>query len=136
MDPAAFVLAADAAEVREPQPCAICGTYTLREAPANSLATCNGAHARILREAERGESPSTVLLRDVLGGPARLLFRAFAATGGKGVVRVQTIEAAPGAVRATTGTLTPREARRFAGALIRAANRAEDKPANGEIARA
>lgn len=127
---------ADAAEVKAPAPCALCGTPTLRGAPKGSLPTCCSSHARILREAERGDSPSTVLLRDALGGPARLIYRAFAAEGTQGTVRLACIETDGTSGTATTGNLTPREARRFAGALIRAANRAEGKPAAGEMARA
>lgn len=121
------------AEVREVRPCALCGDPTLR-APLPSpaplthlpgLCACGPRHERILAEALAGESPSTVLLRDAEGGA--LALRAYGKP--RRVVFVSTVTRPDGGPALRTAHLTPREARRLAGVLLRAARLAEGEPA-------
>lgn len=112
------------AEVSPIRACALCGGPTNlplvpTPAPLNrlpGLPACE-AHQRVLREAVNSESPSTVISRRGDGGSMAL--RAY---GKRGRVMVVSCSTAPGdATLTATAALTPREARRFAGALIRAA---------------
>lgn len=113
------------AEVRGVAPCALCGTPTLRAplpAPMHmpALHGCSEGHERILREALDGASLSTVVVGREDG--ATLALRAFARGAGVVVVTCATGGAEPTDVK--RAVLTPREARRLATALVRAANRA------------
>lgn len=104
--------------------CAICGKMTNRpedetHGPTMGLTTCSDEHARILREAGAEESPSTVLLRSLTTGQA-LALRAFTSRQAR-MVAVVTVETKEDGTNTTTGYLNPRQARRLASALIRAA---------------
>lgn len=132
-DPGAFK--ADAAEERRVHPCTLCGAPTLNPPEVYETApwgkakavACSPQHARILREAICGEpngpSPSTVV---VYGGNGfSLALRAFTRRGERARVRFHVTESLGTEAYAVAANLTPREARRLAGALLRAANRAE-----------
>jgi hypothetical protein len=104
--------------------CAICGKTTNRPGAeshdaALGLSTCSDEHDRILREAAQGMSPSTILLRSASTGHA-LALRAFTSRQVRKVA-VVTVETVENGTNARSAYLTPREARRLAGALLRAA---------------
>lgn len=122
--------AADAAEEHVLVQCVICGMPVSRPTTAKGLATCSAGHARIAKEAAAGTSPSTIMLCDARGGEGRLSFRAYGVPE-VAAVRMMAVEArSDGRVFVTGGSLTIREARLFAAALLRAARRAEGKAAN------
>lgn len=116
------------AEVRPVRPCAICGVPTNRaavpsETPLHALpglCACNEKHERILREAQEGTSPSTVLTRSEDGGA--LALRAFQ-SGAR--VSVYVCASDEGGATPIQAKLPPRVARRLARALLAAANKAE-----------
>lgn len=118
------------AEVRPVRPCAICGVATNRpavpsETPLHTLPglhACNDKHERILREAQDGTSPSTVLTRGEDGGSMAL--RAFQ-SGARVSVFVCVTE--DGHATPVQAKLHPRVARRLARALLAAANKAEGR---------